>query len=144
MIAAPWGRLSISQHEVAEFLGVFARFEFALKYAGYRIRSQNNSVSANWDAFAAAVATHFNKAATPRLTAAVDYLVQNPPKRQEENAAGALVFAVVDHDPNKSEFEQAIICVRRVRNNLFHGGKFVREAAPNRDATLVSSCMLLL
>ena len=123
MVAAPWHKLAVPTNEAVEFLGVFARFEFALKYAGYRGRSANNAVTANWDTFAATVRAQFNKAATAQLAAAVDYLIQHPPKRQEVDPTGALVFAVVQHDQTKTELEQALICVRRVRNNLFHGGK---------------------
>src|SRR5688572_11624775 len=122
MIAAPWGRLNIPRREVTEFLGVFARFEFALKLAGLG-GNPGDDAQPNWDMFAARVGPLFNRAATPALTAAVDYLIQAPPKKQVVDAHGHLTF-IETPTQGGTEFQQVMLSVRRVRNNLFHGAKF--------------------
>ena len=40
--------------------------------------------------------------------------------------------------------EQAIDAIRRVRNNLFHGGKHTPHSPPGRDARLLRSSLMLL
>ncbi len=38
----------------------------------------------------------------------------------------------------------ALIYVRRVRNNLFHGGKYFEEDAVNRDERLIDCSLVVL
>ncbi len=104
-----------------EFFLTFARFEFALKAAGF-VRGGLQGARPDWDSFGRSLDLH-----TARLdrncAAAVEYFSLHPPWRQVVTANrlawdSAVRFAPVER------MEQVLELVRRVRNNLFHGGKF--------------------
>ena|SRR6185312_9565973 len=59
----------------------FARCEYALKAAGFRSATRNE-VKADWRAFARALGEVFDRPADPELAAAVNYLLQQPPRKQ--------------------------------------------------------------
>lgn len=73
----------------------------------------------NWDKFASSIGDALEK--DPNISAAIKYMREKPPKKQ-----------VIRNDllewqevpPNGSHTHEILVCVRRVRNNLFHGGKF--------------------
>jgi hypothetical protein len=51
-----------------------------------------------------------------------EYLRRNPPRKQVLRQ-GRLAWSD-SRDTSLSEIEQLLVDIRRVRNNLFHGGKF--------------------
>lgn len=110
-----------------EFFLTFSRFEFALKNAGYiQHSSQADPVDPpdakpNWDAFAAAIRGTFRQQGAASFKGACDYLAMTPPWR-EVILNGALGWTA-DPPPKEMPIEQrTLLCVRRLRNNLFHGG----------------------
>jgi hypothetical protein len=107
-------------HLAFEFFQEFARCEYCLKAVGL-LESNHRDPTADWGAFAGEVRPVI-EAPGPFLTPAINYYLQNPPKRQAL-VAGALTWvdSVPDHK-NQSELVLRLVC--RVRNNLFHGGKF--------------------
>lgn len=119
----------------------FARCEYALKAAGYR--SGRNEVKADWRAFSGALGNLFDRPADPALAAAVDYLLAHPPRKQvirDDQLAW-------DDTPPDSESRADLVLayVRRVRNNLFHGGKFNGHwFAPERSADLLTHSLCIL
>jgi hypothetical protein len=125
-----------------EFLGTFARFEYALKRAGY-VAGDEKHASADWDRFARELAT-----ATPEvlksLVACGSYLQRHPPMKQVlEN--GRLMWKVRGASGG-SAVEEILLSVRTVRNNVFHGGKFPEGpvAEPLRDEQLIRDCLDVL
>lgn len=46
--------------------------------------------------------------------------------------------------PNLSEAHKALLAVRTVRNNLFHGGKHTPHSPPGRDENLVKASIAIL
>ena len=115
----------IDRDLVLEFFLRFSRFEFALKVSGYA-DGDTTRVSPAWDRFARDIAEMFDKGRTPDLQSACEYYLLNPPMKQVL-ANGTLSWSTdLPVEPNR-EVELLIGLVRRVRNNLFHGGKYNAE-----------------
>lgn len=98
----------------------FARCEYALKAAGFH--NGEGKAEANWRGFALSIEDLFVEPLTPALKAAVDYILAHPPKKQIiKNDLLEWEAAPPETD---SRADLVLLYVRRVRNNLFHGGKF--------------------
>jgi hypothetical protein len=127
------------------FLQCFARMEFALKACGFHNADDNgNSDTAqpNWDRFANSIADCFDPQYSDSLKAACDYILQHPPKKQVIRN-GALTWE--DKLGTGSDVVNLLVYVRRVRNNLFHGGKFNgRWFEPQRSAELMADSIAML
>ncbi len=95
----------------------FARMEYALKAAGFH--NGEGKAEANWDKFAVSIRGRLE--INPRIADAVKYMTENPPKNQVV-LNGNLEWQSASRDD--SQTHELLLCVRRVRNNLFHGGKF--------------------
>ena len=117
------------------FFLFFARFEYALKRVGFFTRGKGE-VKADWQKYAGSVADLVTENNEERFRAAVDLLKSKPPKKQVVSD-GRLDWS----DDNDTSFNLAriFVLVRRVRNNLFHGGKFQKgpEADISRDQELL-------
>ena len=99
---------------------IFARCEYALKAAGFH--NGEGNAEANWRNFAISIEDLFANPPTPELQAAIAYILAHPPKKQiikNEFLEWDLAPPVTD-----SRADLVLLYVRRVRNNLFHGGKF--------------------
>ena len=114
-------KTSINRDLVLDFFLVLSRMEFALKLGGYCI-GDNSRVLPDWDSFANEISKSFSSKDDERLSSAIDYYLGHPPQKQILRD-GRLDWASTPLN-NISEIEQAIVLVRRVRNNLFHGGKY--------------------
>ena len=125
-----------------EFLGTFARFEYALKRAGY-IAGSATQPAADWDRIGRELANLAADEVAPVL-AAGQYLQSDPPRKQV-NDGGRLIWK--DRGPSGgTAIEELLLSVRAVRNNVFHGGKFPEcpIAEPLRDERLVLECVAVL
>jgi len=140
----PWQKLHMPKDLACDYLAIFSRFEYALKAAGFA-QANRGYAEPNWGGFGQSIAATFNPAATPELAASVAYLLANPPQRQSYSAAAGLSWSAVPVAATASQAEQLVAYVRCVRNNLFHGGKFLAPPAgsPDRDFQLVS-CSLIV
>jgi hypothetical protein len=125
-----------------EFLSMFARFEYALKRAGY-LEGDDKRVSADWDRFGRDFAAAKPEILAPILTCG-SYLISDPPKRQALEG-GRLTWK--KRGPSGgSPIEELLLSVRTVRNNVFHGGKFPEGpvSEPLRDERLIRNCVEVL
>ena len=95
----------------------FARIEYALKAAGFH--HGEGEAKPNWDKFASSVSGVLEK--DPAIAAAIKYMIEKPPKKQ---VIRNQLLEWEEATPNASKTHEILLCVRRVRNNLFHGGKF--------------------
>jgi hypothetical protein len=107
---------------MTEFFITFSRFEYALKASNFANGNQDR-VTANWESFVASIAAAFNEEKTAGLKAAVEYLVQNPP-RVQSLGNGQLSWRSRTFQANEPLINKLGLSIRDVRNNLFHGGKF--------------------
>ena len=143
-IKVPANVLTMPRNEVAEFFITFARFEFALKASGFGENGRWGA-EANWNRFADRIESCFNASTTEELRTAVEYLMTKPPKRQHY-AHKALGWRSRTPFPDSSCMRKLLFHVRGVRNNLFHGAKFLERESddPCRDAQLVSAASVVL
>jgi hypothetical protein len=142
-MGSPFQHLNLDRLLACEFLGVFARFEFALKVVGF-VEGDARKVKASWDRYSRTIDAQFAMLPDKELKLAVDYLLNQPPKKQvlEGDRIG---WRDVPPDPQLPRTEQVLQMVRRVRNNLFHGGKFLaRPQEGQRDELLVNYSLIVL
>ena len=135
--------LRVNQELICSFLAKFSRMEYALKETRQYL---NNNATPNWDKFANNIDHNFTEIVNrdEELKNAVNYLKQYPPKKQSVED-GNLVFIETDFDPTQKETQQILMFVRRVRNNLFHGGKYRNNNINgNRDEDLIKYSLLIL
>lgn len=126
-----------------EFFVRFAKAEYALKRSGY-ILDRSDRAEPNWDAFASANESRFPATVTPEVREAVNFLLAQPPRKQVA-PSGTLAWQSTERH-GEPELKWLLLLVRRVRNNLFHGGKFA--AGPEHDLArrtdLIRSSILVL
>jgi hypothetical protein len=99
----------------------FARFEYALKSAQFA-RLDMDRAEPDWVKFINEVDKDDPLLLAPVL-ASGKYLLTDPP-RQQIRTDGGLAWEEVKRQPGSSELRFLLEGVKRVRNNLFHGGKF--------------------
>lgn len=141
---SPFQRLNIDSQLACEFLAVFSRCEFALKAVGFA-RGDDTRVDPDWEQFGRSIDAPFNLAQEPPLAEAVAYLLSHPPKKQVL-IGERIEWRDAPPDRNLSQAERVLLAVRRVRNNLFHGGKFLASDEPSndRDRLLVQHSLTVL
>lgn len=118
---------------------VMMRLEFGLKEIGYYQTARNQNAEVDWDKFAnERLGAPFFDAM--KAAGNVNVLLQTPPKRQIVDGQGYLNWEQVGAISNVQEL---IGSLRRVRNNLFHGGK---SGDPDRDRNdeLVGNALSLI
>lgn len=131
--------LRVPRELVCEFFATFSRFEFLLKETGFARPDQNDRVAPDWDRFAIETAAWLKVEDESDVAAAVAYLNDEPPQVQvgpQEWKKATLA--------GKASVERALHATRRVRNNLFHGGKHTPHSPPGRDEKLVRLSLALL
>ena len=102
-----------------EFFRVFVRLEYTLKSMGYAGSDRVGGVVPDWDKFAnEQLGRKFFEHVVSSSRA--NTWIGDPPKRQILDDRGKLEFSEAVAVTNVQELFGA---VRRVRNNLFHGGK---------------------
>ena len=116
----------------------FARIEYALKAAGFHYGE--GKAKPNWDKIASSVSGILEN--DPAIAAAIEYMSEKPPKKQ---VIRNQLLEWEDPTPNASKTHEILQCVRRVRNNLFHGGKFNNHwFAPERSKELLLHSLSIL
>lgn len=129
-------------HLAFKFFRLFAQYEYALKAMSYGRAGRNDAADADWDRFANEVGKVLLSEQDPAVADARELLLTTPPKRQVW-IDGSVAWAGV---PNNERTAQVLFGhIRRVRNNLYHGGKFNgRWIDPDRSEGLISASLLLL
>ena len=141
---APFPHMPIPQALAYEFLGTFARCEYALKDSGFA-KGSAASVEANWDTFATAIDWHFRRVNDEDFKVAVHFLLTEPPRKQVLRN-GRVDWKESPPDNNLPKVQQVLLMVRRIRNNLFHGAKVWSPEYANRarDIKLVKAGLVVL
>jgi hypothetical protein len=124
------------------FFKEFARCEYSLKMAGLRTGGDRNP-GANWSQLAREIQASLESPSSLALKNAVAYYLQSPPHKQ------ILKDGLLDWDNvlpcHESKAELLLLLICRVRNNLFHGGKFNGHwFAPQRSKELLSHGLVIL
>lgn len=123
-------------HKLAgEFFRMFSRMEYALKATDYLVPGRRNA-EADWIKFAHDIDERFAEIDTEELEKAKKFLLTEPPKKQINNN-GVVAWDTTPPD-EKSQTALLLLYVCRIRNNLFHGGKFNgRWFEPERSGPLI-------
>jgi hypothetical protein len=140
-LSRPFAALNISRDVVTEFLMAFSRFEYALKRVGYA-KQAGRMLNVEW--------RKFGKEHAARAAASVDairrdakYLVDRPPRRQILDGE-TVRFDKQEPSPAAPGLEWLLEMAYRVRNNLFHGGKWVPIDEPARNEKLLLAALDVL
>lgn len=119
----------------------FARTEYALKASGFN--NGDGAAEANWRKFALAVEALIANPPSAELREAVRFVLAEPPRKQVI-VDGAIRWQVAEPQTD-SVADKLFLYVRRVRNNLFHGGKFNGEwFEPERSEPLLRHSLAIL
>lgn len=124
----------------AEFFRVFSRAEYALKASGFN--KGEGPAEANWEQFAAALEAFVANPPDIEVRDAIAFVLREPPKKQFISN-GYIEWREVA--PNTGTADALFQYIRRVRNNLFHGGKFNGHwFAPERSEQLLTASLAIL
>lgn len=124
-----------------ELFKTFARFEYALKHSGFH--KGEGSAEPNWFNFALSIESHLQNSQTLELREAIDFMLQHAPKKQV--IRNGLLEWEINVPSTNSNADLILLYVRRVRNNLFHGGKFNgRWFDPERNENLLRRSLIIL
>jgi hypothetical protein len=125
-----------------EFFREFSRAEYCLKAVGLCVTNKREA-QPDWTAFSDTVRNALEQPVDADLIAAITYFNGSPPKKQVY-AGGQLKWDPVAPG-GKHAADDILILVRRVRNNLFHGGKFNGHwFEPERSERLLSASLAIL
>ena len=128
---------------IIDFVATFSRLEYALKASGKFLRWTKDA-EADWIAFATDIESKINNSINCQLKKSIEYILNNPPQKQT-NENGVIKWKPVDAS-QRNRTKNLIMYICRIRNNLFHGGKFVGGYLEefDRDFTLVKCALLIL
>jgi hypothetical protein len=120
------------------FFIVFSRFECSLKRAGYLEPQEEAKV--DWNRFTKDLGPTFFESL--QASGKVETLIKAPPMKQIVGSGG------LDWKPaqNPKNVADIFVLVRRVRNNLFHGGKYPSgvKDEDSRNERLLDECLWVL
>ena len=135
---------SASTDEILTFVRTFARFEYSLKAAGYLCPSEDDA-KPDWERYGRTISGEAFVVAPEDVHASVTYFVAAPPQKQVA-PEGRLRFVPGLPTTTPGSAVWLITMIRRVRNNLFHGGKEVRpdQLNPERDRLLICHAVTIL
>ena len=128
---------------IIDFIATFSRLEYALKASGEFLR-RTKDADADWIAFATNIESKINNSTNCQLKKSIEYILNNPPQKQT-NENGVIKWKPVDPS-QRNRTKNLIMYICRIRNNLFHGGKFVGGYLEEFDGdfTLVKCALLIL
>ena len=126
-----------------EFIATFSRMEYALKSTTYA--NGTGYVTPAWSRFAIDINADVLAIAHEEFVQAKTFLLDNPPRlqiRQNEQ----LQFVNSDVNSEKLVTQILIEYVCTIRNNLFHGGKYMPhgEQEIDRNKKLVTAALIVL
>nr|WP_320125279.1 hypothetical protein [uncultured Shewanella sp.] len=126
---------------IIDFFKLFSRFEYSLKATTFHCG--NGDAKANWSDFAQRIDAAFLSCEEEDVKNACCYILANPPKKQIiENQS--IKWSLIEPSAN-GKTDLILLYVRRVRNNLFHGGKFNDNwFEPERSEELLTSSIKIL
>jgi hypothetical protein len=131
-----------SLHNLAfESFRVFARTEYALKASGFN--QGEGPAEADWTGFAKAIEHFVTSPSGADTQRAIEFLLAEPPRKQFISHGRIEWREVVPGTDSRSD--KLFQYIRRIRNNLFHGGKFNGHwFAPERSEQLMKAGLVVL
>jgi hypothetical protein len=128
---------------VSGFFGAFATAEHDLKVNGFIRRGSEDA--GRLGQFATAIRQRF-RVDRPRAFAKAWRILTADPPRKQVVQRGQLGWKITERPKGASDAEWGLLLVRRVRNNLFHGAKFMLGGSNQRvrDRDLVKAAHAVL
>ena len=125
-----------------DFFVTFSRMEYALKQIGFLVPSSADA-TADWPRLGRDLDAAFAAVADPEVVDARNYLLTDPPKKQVRSGTGTAWRLTQQREKG---LELLLVYVKRVRNNLFHGGKasVADEVERTRNRDLVRHSLAVL
>jgi hypothetical protein len=142
----------IDSNVLLDFLLTFARFELSLKNSGF-VRSHKKidlrnppDAHADWDRFAVSIRDSFRGDRTTALQEACDYLLSTPPWREVVIGKKSVGWRCDPPPESLPEAGRVLLCIRRLRNNLFHGATLSPDQGYDKGTTksLLKASMVVL
>ena len=133
------GLFKIDPKVATEFFVMFARLEYALKAQEHIVKTaQKQDLTIDWRKLSQLIDGRFQKkvATDEELKRAVEYFCDCPPQKQIWN--GHNKDFELPAPQNVPQTERVLLCLRTLRNNLFHGGKDFKREDADRDQTLIA------
>jgi hypothetical protein len=136
--------VQIDHELLLEFFLLFSYFEFELKNNGFA-RGDLERIAPEWDRFILSVENDFDSNYSSGIREAFEFFELNPPMRQVL-INGSPGWSSFPWNLSHTDFKNLINCVRTVRNNLFHGGKFNNELfeSSHRTTLLLTHSIVIL
>jgi hypothetical protein len=137
---SPFEGLQIDPALALTFFAGFARFEYAMKASRFCRGDRHGNAQPNWYLLEKELGAPIEDDSA--AAASISYLVAEPPLVQKY-VDGQPVFqavALAEGGPGT----KAIEAVKRVRNNLFHGGKHTPHSSSERDNKLIQAALNVL
>ncbi len=145
----------IGDHElIFRFFVIFSRFEYAMKrcrcFKRSKVEGESRRAEPDWDALAirTSICGRLQNAGNESVAEAYAYLINNPPKT-EIVVGSSIDFVPTLQSDDHTDERHVLSLVQKVRNNLFHGGKF--QSGPVLDFTdrvrngkLIASSIVIL
>ena len=131
---------------VLEFFWIFSVFECALKREHFLKHKEDDApAEANWIEFANRIRGKLGTAPDRSFVGGVARLRQLAPRKQIVRNSG-LAWKTQKQDAGESDEAYTIRLVTTVRNNLFHGGKYLDgdEFEVARDRDILSAALAVL
>lgn len=125
------------------FFRTFAQYESSLKRKGFYLTDRFGNINVDWDRFANEVIQRSFINDLGNNSHAADFIFTNPPRKQFFD--GEKISWTEPSIGDKSV--QALIgYICRIRNNLFHGGKFNSsgDIRSQRDEDLIKNSLVIL
>lgn len=139
---SPFEDLQIDAALVSEFFAVFARFEYAMKASRYCTSDRWNNAVPDWRTLKEDLGPALEQRSHDDLRTAMEFLLNAPPLVQRW-VDGGPSFQEVPLTGN-SDGAKVLESAKRVRNNLFHGGKHTPHSPPDRDTQLIKAALCVL
>lgn len=119
----------------------FCILEYKLKKYGFVRGNPRQNPGIDWERYVNEVLDErlFNQLSSNPL---VSQMIEKPPKKQLLNDERKVIWEPQELPENLNEL---LLCVRRVRNNLYHGGKFNGTwFDENRSSFLLEASIMIL
>ena len=139
---SPFEDLQINSELVCEFAAVFMRFEYAMKASDYCAGDRWHNAVPNWKLLKDDLGMKLDQLQDMEVQQAIQCLLKDPPQVQKflYGRPGFQQTPLL----GATEGAKALEAAKRVRNNLFHGGKHTPHSPPERDTRLLEASFVVL
>lgn len=138
--------LDEDKERVLHFVTLFSRWECALKYCQFARAGSHDQAEADWNAYADAVGGDVDQIDEQAFASAIEYVTSHPPKRQMIEEGGGITWQDNPRRHCETDARYLFRVLRDVRNNLFHGGKYLSQYVEEiaRDRKLIDGATRIL